>query len=255
MNLDCALRSGARFGLLFCLLSGPLRAQETALPAGLGLGGSIGINGFGGDANAELARGTGWEVHLSGAMRGGLYVRGGVSLSKHGVEGESTAWQYRSFFVEPRWFLLSISPRIAPFIAGRAGWLSEKVPGRTWELKASGRTWGGGAGLLFRAAPQISLEAGVLVGGSRFDAYDFVGEFAWKDCLDGLDAGTPLPASVSKCSGSRSVGGVVTLCYPPYFPERTSNCTPPRIPYEGTGRSGTWMRTWIGVSLALTGED
>jgi hypothetical protein len=233
----------------------PLTAQETALAPGLGMGGSFGMRSLGGEANAQLARGTGWEIHLSGATRGGLYVRGGMSLSKHGVEGESTAWQYRSFFVEPRWFALSLSPRIAPFVAGRVGRVSEKVPGRTWELKASGLTWGGGAGMLFRAAPQISLEAGVLIGGSRFDDYDFVGEFAWKDCLDGLDAGTPLPASVSRCSGSRSIGGVVTLCYPPWYPERTSNCTPPEIPYEGTGRTGSWMRVWVGISLALTGSD
>jgi hypothetical protein len=255
MNLGCALLSGARFGLLFCLMAGPLHAQETALAPGLGLGGSFGMTGFGGDANAQLDRGTGWEIHLSGAMRGGLYLRGGLALSKHGVEGESTAWQFRSFFLEPRWFALSLSPRIAPFIAARAGWVSEKVPGRTWELKASGVAWGGGAGLLLRVAPQISLEGGVLVGRSRFDAYDFVGEFAWKDCLDGLDAGTPLPASVSQCSGSRSLGGVVALCYPPYFPERTSNCTPPEIPYEGTGRTGSWMRAWVGVNLALRGGD
>lgn len=231
------------------------QSGETVVPSGPGLGGSVGMTGFGGGANGEISSGIGWEAHLSYVLNSGLYASGGVVLSKHDLANDVAPWQSVSFFVEPRWIALRLSPSFAPFVAARAARVSEKVPGRSYELKASGTLFGAGGGVLLRLAPQIALEAGFLFGSSRFDAYTFVGEFAWKTCLDALDAGTPLPRSVSECSGSRSVGGVLNLCYPPYFPERTSTCSPPEIPYEDTGRSGTWTRTWIGVSLALSGGN
>jgi hypothetical protein len=126
------------------------------------------------------------------------------------------------------------------------------VLGRTYTLKATGHALAGGGGVMVRLAPQIAVEGGVLIGASRFDDYRFIGEFAWKDCLDQLDRGTPLPESISRCAGSRSTGRTVLLCYPPYFTEGTSDCDPPEIPYAGTSRNGTWVRAWIGVTLSLS---
>jgi hypothetical protein len=237
---------------LFILCSGvSAQENEPALAPGLGLGASVGMNGVGGEENGPISSGVGWELHISAASRRGLYVGGGITLSTHDLSGESTPWQIMSFFVEPRWMFYRLSSTYSPFVAVRGGWVREKVPGRTWELRARGLSYGGGGGVIVRLAPQIALEAGLLFGATNFAAYEFVGDFAWKMCLDELEPGTPLPASVTQCSGSRSIGGAVRLCYPPYFPERTSNCSPPEIPYDGTGRSGTWTRTWIGVSFAL----
>lgn len=242
-------------GLLVLCGTASAQEHEPALAPGLGLGGSVGLNGIGGSENGPIGSGVGWELRLSGSLRQGLYVGSGITLSTHDLTGETTPWQILSFFLEPRWLINGLSSTYAPFVAARGAWIREKVPGTTWELRAHGRSWGGGGGVMVRLAPQISLEAGLLFGTMKYDAYDFVGEFAWKMCLDELAPGTPLPASVTQCSGSRGIGGAIRLCYPPYFPERTSNCSPPEIPYDGTGRSGTWTRTWIGVSLALSSRS
>jgi len=251
--------TGRLIGLLVYMVAlsipSAVRAQSdgSALQPGLALGGSVGISGFGGDGNGEISSGVGWEAHLGYTLASGIHASAGVVLSKHDLAVDAAPWQLVSFFVEPRYFILGLSPTFAPFIAARAARVSEKVPGRSYELNATGTAFGAGGGVTLRVARQIALEAGLEFGRTKFDAYSFAGDFAWKSCLDGLEAGTPLPRSVSECSGSRSVGGVLNLCYPPYFPERTSTCSPPEIPYDGTGRSGTWTRAWIGVSLALSG--
>lgn len=228
------------------------QARPGAIPPGAGLGGSFGIATFGSTADAPIANGPSWEVFLGGGLSNGLFARGGLTLSGHDVAPRTPAWQFLSWFVEPRWVALRLSQRVSPFVAGRAGRIREKVLGRSYEFKATGWSYGGGGGVLLRVAPQIALEAGVMLGRTRFADYTFRGEFAWKDCLDHLEAGTPLPASVSSCAGSRSVGGVVKLCYPPYSTEETGYCSPPAIPYSGTARTGNWLRSWIGVHLSLS---
>lgn len=240
--------------LLMATLPGALAAQgrDVAVAPGIGLGGSVGLNRFGGSVNNEIGAAPAWEVFLSAGHRSGLFVRAGATLSTHDLPVVEPDWQFLSLFVEPRFVALGFSPAWAPFIAGRIGRASEKVLAPSWELRASGVSLAGGGGVVLRLSPQVALEGGVMLGTSRFNDYSFRGEFAWKDCLDGLDAGTPLPESISRCAGSQGFGGVVRLCYPPYFPAGTSTCTPPEIRYTRTRRTGTWLRTWIGIDLSFS---
>lgn len=241
--------------ILPVLVAVPCGAQDgPVIQPGFGLGGSVGVNGFGGSASREIDSATGWEPYLSYTLAGGLSLRAGASLGGHDLPPEVRPWRFVSFHLEPRYVALGLSDRFAPFVAGRVGYATEQVVGPSYEFKASGTLMAAGAGVLIRLVPQAALEVGVLAGTTRFDSYRFAGEFAWKECLDGLEAGTPLPRSVSACAGSRSQSGVVRLCYPPYFPDgtSTSHCSPPEIPYEDTGRSASWLRTYIGLSLTFS---
>lgn len=244
------------FGLAVFLVMQPVGAvsqeRDVAIAPGFGLGGSVGVNQFGGAANESIGAAPGWEVFLSAGIRSGFFLRTGATFSVHDLPTVSPNWQYLSLFAEPRFVALGFSPAWAPFISGRIGRTTEKVLGPSWELRASGLSLSGGGGVMLRLSPQIAVEGGVILGRSRFDDYRFRGEAAWKGCLDGLDADTPLPVSISECAGSRGLGGVAEFCYPPYFPEDASNCSPPEIPYAGTGRTGNWLRTWIGVNLSFS---
>ncbi len=227
----------------------PVRAQ--AVQPGIGFGGSVGLNTFGGTANRVIADAVGYEVFVAGGTRAGLFARAGATFGGHDIGQRVAPWKFVAVFVEPRWVFADVSPTWAPFIAGRAGRAWERVIGRNYSFNGSGTLLAGGAGALVRMAPQIALEAGVMYGRASFGRYTFRGEFAWKTCLDGLEAGTGLPESLAECAGSRGLGGAVRLCYPPYFTTETSNCTPPDIPYENTDRDGSWLRTWLGVRLSL----
>ncbi|MCI0433217.1 MAG: hypothetical protein L0271_06160 [Gemmatimonadetes bacterium] len=265
----CAGRRLALFALLGPLQSAPATAQScvalcarstaspqvaqhtVARPPGLGFGASVGLNRFGGPANGPLRDAIGYEVFVGGATTSGLALHAGSSFGGHGVTGDAAPWKFVNAFLEPRWMALGISPAWAPFVAGRFARVWERVVGRNYSFNGSGFAWGGGGGAVIRLAPQIALEAGVLLGRARFGAYTFRGEYAWKSCLDNLESGTGLPESLERCGASRSLGGVVRLCYPPYYTEATSSCVPPDIPYEDTGRTGSWFRSWLGVHFSL----
>lgn len=224
-----------------------------AIPPGLGFGGSVGINGFGGSGAAPIHKAAGWDFFLSGGLPNGLFLRGGLTLNGHDVPPAVPSWQFLSWYLEPRYVALEVADRFSPFVAVRAGRIREKAIGTSYDFHAVGWSYGGGGGLLVRVAPQIALEAGFTFARTRFEDYSFRGEFAWKDCLDHLEAGTGMPESLKRCAGSRSTGGVVRLCYPPYYDEgETGSCSPPQIPYPGSARSGSWLRTWIGVNLSLS---
>jgi len=228
--------------------------RSFALQPGGGFGGSVGLNTLGGSANHVLERAIGYDVFVAGGTRSGLFVRAGASFGGHDVAAQAAPWKFVTAFIEPRYIALGLSPSWAPFVAGRVGRVWERVIGRNYSFNGDGISYGGGGGVLVRLAPQIALEAGVMLGRARFGRYTFRGEFAWKSCLDGLKTGTGLPQAVAECAGSREFGGVVRLCYPPFYNVPTSSCTPPDIAYENTGRDATWLRTWLGVHLSLASQ-
>jgi len=240
--------------LLGAVLASGAPGQErmTAIPPGLGMGASIGMQRFGGDANAPIASAPSWEFHVGGGLRNGLFARIGGSLSRHDIATGLPHYQLMSFFVEPRWVALGVASRWAPFVAGRVGWTKEQVVGRPFSLRASGSLLGAGGGAVVRLAPQIALEGGVLFGRTSFDAYTFRGDQRWKACLDGLDPGTGLPLSAADCADAYERGPLL-LCFPPYFYD-TRDCDPPKIPYDGTSRTGSGLRAWIGINLSFSTE-
>lgn len=249
-----AVRVHVAAAFLLALLAAGVAGQtrETAIPPGLGMGASIGVQRFGGIANGPIAAAPSWDFHVGGGLRNGLFARIGGTLSRHDVATGLPDYQVLSFYVEPRWVALGVARRWAPFIAGRIGWAKEQIVGRPFSLRASGSMLGAGGGAMIRLAPQIALEGGVLFGRSLFDAFTFRGDRRWKDCLDALEGGTGLPVSAATCADAYSRGPIL-LCYPPYFPD-TNNCAPPKIPYDGTNRRGTALRMWIGINLSFSTE-
>lgn len=239
--------------LLFFALPAAGQVRDVAIPPGINFGGSVGPTMFRGTGNGPIPGAAGWEFFIGGGLANGLYGRLGGLLSGHDVALDTPDYQFLTFFLEPRYVFLGLSPLVAPFVAGRAGWTYEKVLGGSYNLKANGSLFAAGGGVFFRVAPQIALEFGLMLGTTRFDDFSFKGEYAWKLCLDDLEPGTGLPVSVADCAGSRSFGNVIRLCYPPYYPEgETGDCEPPDIPYDGTGRTGNLLRVSIGVHFSIS---
>lgn len=241
--------------VFFFLLAGPVAGQmrDIAIPPGINFGGSVGPTMFRGSGNGPIPGAAGWEFFVGGGLANGLYGRLGALLSGHDVAPDTPDYQFLTLFLEPRYVFLGLSRNVAPYVAGRAGWTYEKVLGGSYNLKANGSLLAAGGGVLIRVAPQIALEFGVLLGKARFGDYTFKGEYAWKLCLDDLQPGTALPVSVADCAGSRSIGNVIRLCYPPYYAEgETGDCEPPDIPYDGTSRTGDLVRVSVGVNLSVS---
>jgi hypothetical protein len=219
--------------------------------SGFGMGGSVGLGGMGGMDNGAIGLGGSFEGFLLYGIPAGLSLMVGAQVNKHGIEQTSESYLLFSAFVEPRYSLTGISPHWAPFVTGRVSLMWESVSVRVADFSASGRSLSGGAGVLFRLTDQAALETGVSVGAAVFKDYAFVGELRWKNCLDGLDAGTTLPSSVVECKDSRD--GPVVTCYPPYSTgEGRGDCVPPEIPYADSGRSGSVYRMWIGLNLTFS---
>ena len=243
--------------LLAVFLAPALSAQSRAEKAsrvfatqpGIGLGVLIGVDGVGGGTNGMIQNGFGFDGFLRYGMPFGLFLLGGVHVSSHGIEQLSESYTLSSFYLEPRYFALRFSPRWAPYVAGRIGLTVESIDQPGSRLTASGHTLAGGVGAVYRLAPQLALEGGLSIGTTKFGDYTFQGELAWYECLNELEDGTPLTQSVTRCTGSSS--GPQYSCYPPYYDQVSGNCTPPEIPYEGTGRSQTWVRFSVGVHLSL----
>jgi len=202
------------------------------------VGGSAALEGFG-DVGSAAA----------------VSLRAGIFLSRR--RGEPVDYPYELFggYVEPRYVVGGSGSTWAPFVGAQIGIVREHVSRASMSLSATGTTMAAGGGVQFRVWPQFGTELGVLVGIARFGSYTFRGERAWYQCLNTLAPGTGLPESVQDCAGSRDVGAV--LCYPPFYPADyrvSGDCRPPDIPYDRTGRSGTWLRLWLGVHFSLTQE-
>ncbi len=223
-----------------------------ALQSGFGAGGSVGIDGLGGTDNRAIQKSISFDFFLRYGTRSGLFVHGGALVGKHGFEQVPDDHSFVAVYVEPRFVVLRVSPTWAPFVAGRVARVWETVPTPAGRLAASGYSVGGGGGVLLRLDRQITLEGNVSIGSVTFGDYGFQGGAGWHGCLNGLQGGTPLPESVLQCSGS--AGRPINLCYPPFAPLGTisGDCSPPEIPFANSGRTATWFRVGLGLSLSFT---
>ena len=226
--------------------------HETRMAAtqpGVGVGLLAGIDGQLGISSGEIHNGVGYEGQLRYGFPFGLFVLGGIHVSKHDIDEVSPYYKLTDFFLEPRFVALRISSRWAPFLSGRLALVKEEVDQPGAQFTASGYSLGGGLGAYLRLAPQVALEGVFTVGVAELNDYVFQGERAWYLCLQQLDGGTSLPESVVLCEGSS--GGPQYNCYPPFFEFLGGNCTPPEIPYPDSGRSFTWFRARLGIQLSF----
>lgn len=218
----------------------------------VGVGLALGYDGLGRTEGA-IGSSAMFQAFADYGVTSAVVLRAGVFLSTRRVEPVDYPYNLFGVYVEPRYVVWAGAPRWAPFVAGQLGLERESVARSSMSLWAVGATLAGGGGVQFRVRPQFRAEIGALVGYAWFGSYTFRGEQAWYTCLNGLEPGATLPTSVQDCAGSRGIGA--ELCYPPFYPENriSGDCRPPDVPYDDTGRSGTWFRVWFGVHFSLTG--
>ena len=228
-------------------------ASVFATQPGVALGLSAGFNVQAGGSSGGIQNTVGYEGYLRYGAPFGLFVLGGIHISAHEIDGASPTYRLTSFFLEPRFVALKLSSRWAPFVSGRLALIKETVDQPGAKFRASGYSFGGGAGALYYLTPQVALEGSFSVGVARLNDYVFRGEAAWYNCLEELSSGASLPESVTLCDGSH--GAAQINCYPPFFDRKSgSGCVPPAIPYADSGRSITWYQVRLGIQLSLASQ-
>jgi len=223
--------------------------RVAATQPGVGVGLVVGIDGQLGASSSDIQNGVAYEGQLRYGFPFGLFVLGGIHVSKHDIDQVSPYYKLTDFFLEPRFVALRFSSRWAPFLSGRVSLLKEEVDQPGAQFTATGHSLGGGLGVYLRLAPQVALEGAFNVGVVKLNDYVFQGERAWYLCLEELDGETSLPESVVLCQGSS--GGPQYNCYPPFFEFLGGSCTPPEIPYPDSGRSSKWFQARLGVQLSF----
>jgi hypothetical protein len=202
----------------------------------MGIGFSVGLSGQAGGSSGGIQNAVGYESYLRFGAPFGLFVIGGIHISKHEIDGASPNYRLTSFFLEPRFVALKLSSRWAPFVSGRLALVKEAVDSRGAKFRASGYSLGGGAGALYHLTSQAALEGSFSVGVAKLNDYVFRGEALWYSCLEKLTSGASLPESVILCDGSSK-----TIQYH----------APARIPYANSGRSITWYQVRLGIQLSF----
>lgn len=221
-----------------------------ATQPGVGFGFSVGFDGHVGSVNSSIQSSVGYEGYLRYGTSFGLFLLGGIHISTHDIDQASPSYKLTSFFFEPQFVALNLSPRWAPFVSGRLALVQEGVDQRGAAFSASGYSFGGGAGALYHLTSQVALEGAFSVGVAKLNDYVFQGELGWYRCLEELNSGASLPESVILCDGSS--GWVQYNCYPPFFDRgSSSSCSPPKIPYAASGRSTTWYQVRLGIQLSF----
>ncbi|MGD2135375.1 MAG: hypothetical protein PVF27_04405 [Gemmatimonadales bacterium] len=232
-------------------------AEPAVLPSGFGVGIAYGLTGLGGAANAFVQDAGTLEGFLRYGSASGLVMRIGAHVGRRRLQPVDFPYQLFGAYLEPRYVANGIAPTWAPFVMGQVAHLQESVAHGSMRLAATGVAVGGGGGVALQLWPQVAAEVGAVGGTLRFGDYVFRGERAWYQCLNGLEAGTALPQSVEQCADATDIAAV--LCYPPFYPESatsiSSDCVPPEIPYDGTARSGSFFRLWLGLHFSFTGPE
>ena len=227
-------------------------ASVFATQPGVGVGFSAGFNGQAGGSSGGIQNAVGYEGYLRYGAPFGLFVSGGIHISTHEIDGARPTYKLTRFFLEPRFVALKLSSRWAPFVSGRLALVKEAVDQPRAEFRASGYSFGGGAGALYHLTSQVALEGSFSVGVAKLNDYVFRGEWAWYRCVEELSSGASLPESVILCNGSSGV--TQYNCYPPFFDKLAGDCTPPKIPYADSGRSTTWYQVRLGIQLSLASQ-
>lgn len=226
----------------------------TALPPGIGFGFSFGTSGFGGDAHRGVRTGISVDASVSYGTTFGLFLHVGAQYGGNPIDSVDLSLNHFSLYVEPRFVLLHVSSRWAPFVGGRLAVTREHVEDMRAHFAASGYSLGGVGGVVYRLGPELAIEGGLGVGALTVGDYVLQGDAYSYNCVTGLDYGTPLSESVIRC-GDASAALAVNTCYAPFHSSGSAIlsgvCDPPEIPQPGTGRSGLRYRAWLGFQLSF----
>ncbi len=195
------------FFAVMTLASTPLmsaQGQVTDVPTGPGVGLEVGLINFGGNSGSVIGAGPAYTALVGYTTRARWQFNGGIQYSNHGLENINQRYQVSTMFLESRYRLFQITPRIRPFIGARVGRRWESVTPSGATFKAVGHLFGGSGGFLYQLDPQVGLETGARFMATAFGDFVFGGEQAWNNCLEAHRPNqTALPLSVVDCSPPR----------------------------------------------------
>jgi hypothetical protein len=112
-------------------------------------------NGFGGEAAAVVGAGR-------------VTIAGGYQHASHSSNLDGEKFEMSGLFLEPRVSLRAWGATVAPYLAGRVGWMREEVAiaGR---VVGNGLAYGGGIGVLFGRPTGIRVRASIIALHVSFD--------------------------------------------------------------------------------------
>jgi hypothetical protein len=182
----------------------------------------------------------------------GLFLHAGARFGKHDIDSVSRDLGVSGFFFEPRFVLLNVSSRWAPFVAGQLSFIRETVQTARAQFTAPGHILAGGIGAIYRFTSQVVLEGGLSIGVSSHADFLFRGDYVSYRCMEEVEHGTPLPESAVRCGEVSSPLPVYT-CYAPFHERLGGSCDLPRIQRGDSERSGLWYRLEFGIQFELAG--
>jgi opacity protein-like surface antigen len=140
-------------------------AQKVSIQASL-LGATLSGSEFDG-----WGTGAGFEAQVR-YNPSAFSIGAGFQLTRHSLEGFDDKVSLGGGFVEPRYVIPTRSNAVAPYVSLRFSVLRESgsldVPSGTVSVSASGLTFNGGGGVLFRLGQRVNLDVGATWGFTNF---------------------------------------------------------------------------------------
>ena len=227
-------------------------APPIAVRPGFGLGVSLGMQGLAGNANRSVGSGRSTDLYIRYGTSFGFFLHAGGRFGKLDIDSVSQDLGVTGFYIEPRFVLLNVSSRWAPFFAGQISFNWETLQTARAQFTSPGHVLGGGVGAIFRLSSQVVLEGGLSVGVTSHADFLFRGDYVSYQCMEEVEHGTPLPESAVRCGDVSSPLPVYT-CYAPFHESLGGSCDLPRIRRGDSERSGLWYRLKVGIQFELAG--
>ena len=192
--------------------------------------------------------GPAYAVLASYATRGRLQFNGGFQYSNHGLERVIDRYQVATAFLESRYRLSPLMPRIQPFIGARVGRRWETVTRTGANFKAVGHLFGGSGGFLYQLDRQLGLEIGARFTANAFGDFVFSGDQVWESCLESHRLiQTALPVAVVDCSPPKRVSAQIATL------EGRTGSRRIKFSHPGSARSAGALTFWVRMVLMEAG--
>ncbi len=230
--------------------TGRAQGRVASLEPGIGLGLSVGVEGFGGDANRSIRPGVSADLSVRYGTSFGLLLYAGGRIGRNALDSVRLSMDVAELYIEPRFALVNLSSRWAPFVSVHVALSREQVRGNRIAFSATGHSVAGGGGAFVRLTRELSLEGGVSIGLAAVGDYHQRGDYATYLCTERLDPGTSLPAATIQCGDVTTMLPVYS-CYPPFSARLRGDCDFPKITRADSGRSGSGYRVWLGMHVSL----
>jgi hypothetical protein len=163
--------------IVLCAVAAALSAPCTAgAQSGqpISLQGSFLLVGLSGDAYTGLNAGIGGEAQIRYNFPNALSLGAGPQYSRHSFsesEGIDAPLTLFGAFVEPRYVIVTSSPRFAPYVSARVAFLRQSTDFDELSVSATGVQLNGGGGFLVRLTSAANLDVGLTVGAVSFGNY------------------------------------------------------------------------------------